>query len=106
MNDHGKHSSVKVKVQLGGNGRARLKTELGSNRSKKKLKKKKLPSTADTYVFLLPLAEVDLEGRHGELLAHTPLVVNRFRDQRGILRAVTAGRRLDSKGRKGLLVHF
>lgn len=45
-----------------------------------------------THVFLLPLAEVDLEGRHGELLAHAPLVVNRLRDQGGVLRAVTAGR--------------
>lgn len=44
-----------------------------------------------TYVLLLPLAEVDLEGGHGELLAHAPLVVNRFGDQGGVLWAVAAG---------------
>lgn len=44
----------------------------------------------DAHVFLFPLAEVDLEGGHGELLAHPPLVVHRFRDQRRVLRAVPA----------------
>lgn len=50
-----------------------------------------------THVFLLPLAEVDLEGGHGELLAHAPLVVDRFRDQGGILRAVAAGGQRSSR---------
>lgn len=38
-----------------------------------------------TYILLFPLAEVYFEGGHGELLAHSSLVVNRFRDQGWIL---------------------
>lgn len=46
----------------------------------------------DAHVFLFPLAEVDLEGGHGELLAHPPLVVHRLRGQRRVLGAVPAHR--------------
>lgn len=46
--------------------------------------------TADTYVFLFPLVEINFERRHGELLAHPSLVVHSFRHQRRILWAVPA----------------
>lgn len=46
--------------------------------------------TADTYVFLFPLVEINFERRHGELLAHPSLVVHSFRDQRRVLWAVPA----------------
>lgn len=74
------------KFSCGGNGHICFETENSY------LNVVEIPLVADTYVFLLPLAEVDLERRHGELLAHPPLVMNSFRDQRWILRAVPAQR--------------
>lgn len=84
LDHHGEHSSVKVKVQLRGNGHTRLGAE------KSYLNVIEILLVADTYILFLPLAEVNLEWRHGELLAHPPLVMNSFRDQRWILRAVPA----------------
>lgn len=42
-----------------------------------------------TYLIILPVREINLEGRQGELLAYPPLVMNRLRLQRGILCAVS-----------------
>lgn len=46
----------------------------------------------DAHIFFFPLAEIDFERGHGELLAHPPLIMHRFRDQRGVLWAVPAHR--------------
>lgn len=42
-----------------------------------------------TYLIILPVREINLEGRQGELLAYPSLVMNRLRLQRGILCAVS-----------------
>lgn len=55
LDHHGEHSSVKVKVQLRGNGHACLGAENAH------LNVIEVLLVANTYILFLPLAEVDLE---------------------------------------------
>lgn len=47
-------------------------------------------TAADTYIFLFPLAEINLERWHRELLAHPSLIVYSFRNHCRIFGVVPA----------------